>query len=315
MVDLKKLRMDALEVYLTLCQTGSFSNTARLLRRSQGGVSQVLKVLEQQVFGCRLVNRSSREFSLTSEGVLVRGFAESTLRLLKDTMRQIDNLRDEASGTIKISTSTTPGEVIVPRLISQFKEDFPRVEFDVMFNNTRRSIELVGGMDVDFAFVGSTKDLPPSVEHLTLAQDRLVVIADHDHPLFKGGAPKSWNQILKYPFILREDGSATREEFLDFLADLGERRPNMVLDLNDNHAIINALEGSPFLTVVSSWVAELVIKSGRAREVSLPGGVEIQRPLSVVWRPDSLDARVNRQFLEFVRKWLNGGELRGGGHP
>lgn len=67
-----------LEVFMTLCRTGSFTKTADALGVSQPAVSQNIAELEKDL-GVRLFIRNRGEVSLTSEGVLFRGHAERIL--------------------------------------------------------------------------------------------------------------------------------------------------------------------------------------------------------------------------------------------
>lgn len=300
--NLKKLRFDTLQTFVTLCQTGSFSRTAEILGRSQGGVSQLISTLENEVFGCKLVKRSSRTFDLTAQGVIVRGFAETILRQFRNTMNALNSLAEELTGEIRVTASTTPGEFLLPPAISKFREEYPRVAIESVFNNSQKSADLLANQRADFALVG-TKQLgnvdTTVFEIERIHEDELVIVCAKDHPLVTGARGRdqlpSLDDVLEYGFILRELGSGTRREFEAALQQLNKVPPRPVLELESNHAITNAVRTSTNLSVISKLVA-------READVTIlkikdfPG---LPRPLFLMNHKDD-SAKIKRVFWEFL---------------
>ncbi len=73
MIDLRSIN-----VFLTVCETRSFTTAAKRLQKTQSAVSQAVRQLEEDL-GVVLVNRTSRSVSLTSAGELFRSRAQALL--------------------------------------------------------------------------------------------------------------------------------------------------------------------------------------------------------------------------------------------
>ncbi|MHA1731397.1 MAG: LysR substrate-binding domain-containing protein [Promethearchaeota archaeon] len=298
----KKLRFDSLETFLTLCELGSFSRTAEFLKKSQGAVSQQLSLLEQEVFHCKLINRSSRDFSLTGEGVLVRGFAETVLRLFRQTLNQISLLDDENIGVVRVSASTIPGEYLLPRVISQFKERYPKVDFETVFNNSEKSVDLLLRDKVDLALVGSldSANIPEDVESIPIEEDELVIVCAPGHPLLQLKFVQ-FEDLARYPFVVREEGSGSRWEFEKAL---GERKVEPVLELESNHAIINSLDGTEYLAALSRLVALEAEKAGLVKVVTVVDLDPVKRELYAIRRKKQVDSKILDLFWNFLKDSL-----------
>jgi DNA-binding transcriptional LysR family regulator len=120
----------AMQLFLTVVQTGSLSGAGRQSGLSPASVSRQITALEDDL-GVRLLNRTSRRLSLTEAGQVYLEHAE---RLLQD----IDELRDAVSqmavkprGTLRIQSRISLGTQHVAPLIPTFLALYPDLKIDL----------------------------------------------------------------------------------------------------------------------------------------------------------------------------------------
>src|SRR6188472_1301893 len=95
--DPRFMTFEDLRVFVTVATERSFSRAARKLRRTQPAVSQAIRRLEDAA-GERLIDRSSRDGTLTDAGDLLLDYAVRLLRLADEATAAVSDLRDVRKG-------------------------------------------------------------------------------------------------------------------------------------------------------------------------------------------------------------------------
>ena len=98
------MTFEDLRVFVTVAAERSFSRAARKLRRTQPAVSQAIRRLEDST-GERLVDRSSRDGTLTDAGELLLDYATRLLRLADEAAGAVAELRDVRKGRVLIGAN------------------------------------------------------------------------------------------------------------------------------------------------------------------------------------------------------------------
>src|SRR5690606_41527603 len=88
------MTFEDLRVFHTVAAERSFSRAARKLDRTQPAVSQAIRRLEQAV-GERLIDRSSRDGTLTDAGQLLLEYGGRLLTLIDNTGQAVNALRED----------------------------------------------------------------------------------------------------------------------------------------------------------------------------------------------------------------------------
>src|ERR1700761_690443 len=139
-------RFAAMEAYVRVMETGSFSSAARQLQVGQPAVSKLIAQLEERL-GVRLLLRSTHGLTPTEAG---QGFYERAKRALDEADEADLAARGAAatlSGRLRISAAVTFARLhVVPRL-PQFLASHPELEVEVVLDD--RNIDLVDeGIDI-----------------------------------------------------------------------------------------------------------------------------------------------------------------------
>jgi len=95
-------RSGELAIFIRVVELGSFSAVARACDMTPSAVSKLISRLEKRL-GVRLLNRSTRQFQLTSEGCQ---FYEQGLQILNnlDELEQSVTAHHKPQGRIRIQT-------------------------------------------------------------------------------------------------------------------------------------------------------------------------------------------------------------------
>ena len=121
--------MDNKDILLlkTLYEEKNITHTAKRLFLSQPALTDRLKRLEAE-FGCTLFLRQPRGIQFTSEGELLYRFflqMESSYQKIRDSL---SDARIHPAGTLSIACSNVFAKYHMPRILTQFRKTYPRIE-------------------------------------------------------------------------------------------------------------------------------------------------------------------------------------------
>lgn len=137
--------LDDVRIFTKVAEAGSFTKAAQMLDMPKSTVSRRVAELEDKL-NVLLIQRSTRKLSLTPAGQL---YFERTSRAIAD-LRQaevaLEEMRGEPRGLLRI---TTPSDMagLLPRLIADFRQEYPLVQL-VVFSTGRRVDLIAEGYDM-----------------------------------------------------------------------------------------------------------------------------------------------------------------------
>jgi DNA-binding transcriptional LysR family regulator len=273
------LSIQSLRVFLSILEHGSLSAAGRELGMTQPAVSNHLHALEER-FGVTLLVRG-RRLQPTPAGECLAGHA----RLVLDDLAilEADVARHAGPrGRLVVGASSTPGELLMPRLAVEFSTHYPDVALDVHIVDTEETLAALLHHDIEVAVVGREVDDPRLVSTV-IGQDELVVVVTTDDPLI--GTEVGPLDLTDRPFVLREEGSATRRVVEDALAAAGVT-PRVAMELGSNHAVVGAVAAGAGIGVVPAHTVEArsEVSTLEVRGLAFPRpfvlATERNRPLS-----------------------------------
>ena len=116
---MKDLPIDVLRTFVTIVDRGGFTQAARVLGLTQPTISLQLKKLEQLV-GASVIDRGSRQQSLTAEGSALLEYARRILMLNDEAITYL--VKPEVSGRLKIGIPHEFTMSILPQLVGAFSQ-------------------------------------------------------------------------------------------------------------------------------------------------------------------------------------------------
>lgn len=188
-------RFTLMQCYVRAVETGSFSAVARELATTQPTVSKNIAALEDHL-GVRLLHRSSRKMSLTSEG---ESYYAECRRILDAVAEAESGARGQqaAAGLLRVACPAALARHRVMPLIKPFTEQHPDVSIDLMFSN--RDLDLIEeGLDIAFR-IGKLQD--SSYRARLVATYALCCAASPEY-LQRHGTPQTPADLLQHNCIL-----------------------------------------------------------------------------------------------------------------
>ncbi len=268
-----------LQAFSTLARVGSFTLAAKELGLTQSAISHAMKALEEDV-GCRLCDRAGRRVVLTQAGEQFLQHADKILAEMSAARIGINSLNSWGHSRLRIGASTTACQYILPAVLSEFKQRYPRCALSIEPGDHLRQLELLDSAQIDLALMlepTGRRDLvfTPQFED----ELRFVVAPSHSWVKLKGPQRES---IGSETLILYTRTSHTyrliHDHFQSMSLPLGH-----YIELGSMEAIKELVKLGVGVGVLADWVARNEVISGSL--VSFPlGNKPLRRRWGVVHR-------------------------------
>ena len=272
----------ALDLYTSVVKHGSVSAAARAHNIAQPSASSRIRTLERQL-GVRLLDRSPRGSTPTPEGVLVAGWANEILRAAHDLEAGLSALKDEQRSRLRVSSSYTIAEYLLPGWLGRFLRDHPGDSVSLDVANSTEVLELLERGDSDLGFIETPLATPTMTEHI-VASDELITVVPPNHP-WADGRPVALADLATTSLVTREEGSGTRAALDAAMEKAGLTPPRSVLELGSTAAVRSAVVNGNSPTVISRLAVVHEIASDQLVEIDVTG-LSIARRLRAVWPND-----------------------------
>ncbi|MEL6979590.1 MAG: LysR substrate-binding domain-containing protein, partial [Pseudomonadota bacterium] len=135
-----------LKAFAAVVETGGFSAAARALAQSRSTTNRLVIALEERL-RVQLLNRSTRQLSITSEG---EGFYERARRILDDLEEAetcVTEASDQAMGRMRVSAPLTFGGLNISADVTAFMRRHPHLEVELNLE-TRMVDPVAEGYDI-----------------------------------------------------------------------------------------------------------------------------------------------------------------------
>jgi len=191
--------LGSMQVFISVVDSGSFSESARRLGLSQPSISRQVNSLEEHL-GVRLLQRTTRRLSLTEAGQIYYEKARQIQNDVIDAGLSISGFKDKPSGILRISAPYTWTENTIAPHISEFLHQYPDIKLDIECNDQFQDM-IEDRLDLVIR-VGVMKD--SSYIAVPLGNIRMVSCATPNY-LSRSGTPKTATDLQNHNFILFED--------------------------------------------------------------------------------------------------------------
>lgn len=220
---------------ITLCEVVDqglkLSAAAQALHRSQPSITRQIQELEQELGATIFLRKRNRILELTPQGREILASARRVLEELRNIRSASDDLAETAQGVFTVATTHTQARYTLPRVIRQFKSEYPNVRLSLRQATPVQCCELVARGAVDIAICTETRDPPAEVVEVACYRLNRSVVVPPAHPLLKV-KPLTIDAIARYPVITYDDGFSGRAIIDQAFARRG-LKPNVVLSAID----------------------------------------------------------------------------------
>ena len=292
--------LNALMLFLDVAEAGSLTEAARRTGTPKSTLSRKLNALEASL-GVRLVQRSSRRFSLTDPGRRLAEHARQISKQLGRARRDIRALGDVPQGTLRVATSVSLAEHFLSPIVVAYLHATPRVDLQLELSPTEADLI---EREIDVAIrVGAPDDRSVHIaRRLGYAATYLCASPAY---LARRGTPRTVGELKAHDAIFyRREREAPTWSLVDRDGDVVRVSPHPRLTV-DSHPVARAaaLSGVGVAFLPAAFCGPELAKGELVRV--LP---EYQSGLKWVYATfpsrDALPAAV-RSFVEFVAERLD----------
>jgi DNA-binding transcriptional LysR family regulator len=288
-------KLAALDVFVRVVDTGSFSAVARHKRVGQPAVSKAISQLEEWL-GVSLLMRSTRSVVPTEAG---RVFYERAKRTIEEADEAVQAARGSASGLsgkLRVSTSVCFGRLHVIPSLSIFLAEHPELDVELVLDD--RKVDLVNeGIDVSLR-MGAMPDSNMTARRI--AEGRRIVVATPTY-LERHGTPASPGELIGHQAVIyTRDGGGESWTFRKATAEVSVVLQGR-LTVTAAEGLREAVNCDMGFAVTSEWNFSPELKAGKV--VAIMEDWELPpTALSAVYPTGRLASTKARAFVSFVEQ-------------
>jgi len=302
-VERKELPIDFrhLETFCRVADLKSFSKAADDLLLTQPTVSGHILALEQSL-SLRLFDRTSREVHLTKAGKVFLQYALKILNFRKDLLNALIEFSQGIRGELSLGASTIPGEYLLPKLMGEFKKKYSHITISLKIADTKEVVKDVLEGQVELGMTGA-KLHSPSLHYEKYEEDEIIIVGPSDHPLI-GKKRIELNELLKEPWIIREEGSGTQMAVEKALRkkDKSLKQFNVVMEMGSTSSMKEGVKAKLGLAFISKRAVEEELNQGLLSPIGVEGMEPIHRLCYIITHRGRTLSPIGMEFLRFLKR-------------
>jgi LysR family cys regulon transcriptional activator len=237
------------------CQL-NISQAADKLFTSQPGVSKQVRLLEEEL-GVEIFQRNGKHLqTITPAGQRIIEAAEDILTRVENIRKIAGEALDEEQGSLRIATTHTQSRYVLPAIIQQFMQRFPKVSLHLHQGSPMQISQLAADGSVDFAIATEALEHFKDLIMLPSFEWNRSILVPRGHPLAEE-SPLSLESINRFPLITYVFGFTGRSRLDEAFQQAG-LVPNVVVTAADADVIKTYVRAGMGIGIIASmaWEAE-----------------------------------------------------------
>jgi DNA-binding transcriptional LysR family regulator len=273
------LKLESIEAFVSIAETGSVTSAARRLSISKSVVSERLTELER-VLSAKLVRRTTRTLSLTDDG---NTFYERAKRILRDVDTAASELAERHGtliGPLRVSAPVSFGSLHLGPALFGFLAKNPGIELTLELDD--RFVDVLGeGYDAIVRH-GPVDDDRIIVKRLSASRRVLVASADY---LKRSGKPASLQELEQHRGIIYTNRGAA-----DWRFRVGRNfviaHPKVALRVNNGMLMRDAAIAGLGIALLPTFLLETPLKRRTLKVLDI--GAEAEGAMIYIAYPEHL---------------------------
>ncbi len=267
-----------LQYLQAFAQFRHFGRAAQSLGVTQSTLSAGLQELED-IVGSPVIERSTRQATLTPAGETLTKCAAQMLANLRDVLTDIREQATPLSGSLRLGVIPTISAFLLPRLLPGLRQRYPSLKLYLIEAQTADLMEQLDRGELDILLLAL-----PCICHGTsevLARDDFVAVVPKTHPLAVE-TEVSASQLKQHSLLTLQDGHCLRDQILSacrFSSSGDDRHAATSL-----HTLVQMVDNGLGITLLP----QLAIKAGLLNGTQLVtrpiAGRQAYRDLALLWR-------------------------------
>ncbi|MCK9862005.1 LysR family transcriptional regulator [Paenibacillus sp. ATY16] len=275
------MNLHALRLFHTIAAAGSVTRASELLNISQPAITAQIKKFEKELM-LDLFKPQGRGIALTDAGEELSVLAKRLFAVEHQIEQFAVNYRSGTIGSIRLAATYLPAHFLIPAWIAKFKQQFEQVEMNITTTNSTGALQQLLDVEADIAiFGGMAENYPDTIQTEELFQDELWFVVAPGHRY--ANQQVTLSEMMKEPFVMREEGSSTRERLLSLCRTYNSAVPTISLQFNGLHEAITAVIAGYGANFVSSLVVRDYVERGDLARVYVEG-INLKNTIAICTR-------------------------------
>ena len=293
------MRLEQLQAFLAVVETGSFQKAAKVRNVTQSTVSRQIQALETQL-GLSLFHRSSTA-SLTVAGELLLGRVKRICQEWKTATEELANLASGKQTELCIAAIHSACSTYLPPILQDFCQSYPDVQLRVTSLGSDRALKVLQDGLVDAAIVMHNRWMTASAKIAVypLYDEPVIVLMAANHPLASFDAIP-WTELAKYPQVVFKDGYGMQRLVQEQFQQRGLELKN-ALELNTLDAFRGIVKQGQMVALLPQAATESARQDSElaVRPTEAP---QLARQVSLVTTQDRLEFPPIKHFCQLVQE-------------
>jgi DNA-binding transcriptional LysR family regulator len=292
------MTLEQLRIFVCVADRLNMTRAAETLHITQSGVSASISALEN-TYGTPLFDRVGRRIELSAAGHAFLVEAEKVLRQVGSAQRTLADLSNLRRGLVSVCASQTIGNYYVPPIIAGFRRRWPNLDVGLNISDTAGVVRMVLDGRAEIGLVEREAN-DPALTSIAVEGDRICVVVTPDHPWAHAHVEPS--ALVGAGWVLREEGSGTRSEFIRALDAMG--LPTAQLDVRLALPTNEAVRSAVMAGAGPGALSELVVADALASGALVRVDIDLPcRAFHILRHSDRKTSRAADVFLNSLPGW------------
>ena len=299
-MDFKKLNY-----ILKIAETGNITKAAEELYMTQPALSHFISKTEREE-GIQLFDRTSVPIRLTYAGERYVETIRKILELNEMLEAEISEINENVIGRLTIGIPPARAADLLPDILPQFMEKYPKVQISTVEHNSRQLRDDVRKQLVDFAVLPLLEGYE-EFKHIDLFEEELFLVcrenglsADGWHLNDKGEKVADIHKLKGHRFILLKHGHGIRDK-IDFLFQLSGVRPEIVMETTNNETAYSLAAAGLGMAIVPHYNIRRLIPEHPVEVFKITDS-GLKWTVAAILNPDVKAGVHALECIEFIRK-------------
>jgi len=291
-----KLTLRQMEIFLNVVRSGHLTNVAKEMSLSQSAISMSIKELES-ILGRPVFDRINKKLVLNEVGRAFHKEIDPIHKKLCDIEYEFKN--SENKGMIRVGASTTIVDYLMPSIICSYMSSYPDVKITLKEGNTQDIAKMIQEGSIDIGFVEGFVSGSDIIKE-KIGVDELLIVTENEE--IANRSPAFIDELSQMRWVLREEGSGTREVFLDYIKEKVDDL-NIFLELGHTESIKSILKNRECLTCISKISVDKELQEGKLFQVPVKN-FECKRDFLMIHHKDKYHSSLFEKFVFFSKKLM-----------
>ena len=289
------MTLKELHFFYKLSENPQVTQVANELNISQSAISLAIKSLENSL-NEQLFDRIGKKLILNEKG---KYFKEKTLPFyLKLIDAQNIFLENKLVGNIKVASSKTISNYVMPNIYFDFLTKYEDVKLDILTINSSKIIDMILKSQLDIGLIEVDFENSSLIKEKLCDDELIVVTSDEkqEKTAFIDNINKKW--------VLRETGSGTREIFINTIGEIANDL-DIFMQLQDFEEIKTIILNHPnTATAISKVAVKKELEEKKLFQIKLKN-LELKREFYLVYHKEKTKNLLFETFVEFIKSRFN----------